>query len=257
MFFLMPIYHVQVKCSRLLAHSDPKKGLLGHGCKDYLWLSALRVWALCKLLQTCWRGWCPRCWFPPGMTSHRPQSRGILECVNWSCRPAAVSLPPGTVLGRKRQKSSDGATPRNWDEISSKSNIKDRSSRVSRTFLYLSASLLSPISIQKHFSSLNVVRLFLSLQMYCCFSATATSSSRLLGSQQLRAMLLRCSESKLKRPLPQRPSSLKTEGHKVHACGQFLYPDNHAFLHSWSQAWGLHAQWTLLHWRRGSLPLRK
>ena len=111
MFLLMPIYHFQVKCSRLLAHSDPKKGLLGHGCKDCLWFSVLRVWALCKLLQTCWRGWCPRCWFPPGVTSHHLQSRGILECVNWSCRPAAASLPPGRVLEKKTKISMMGQRP--------------------------------------------------------------------------------------------------------------------------------------------------
>lgn len=151
------------------------------------------------------------------MTSHHLQSRGILECVNWSCRPAAASLPPGRVLEKKTKILNDGATTRNWDEMSSKSKIKDGDSRVSFFFLqqqgfknifHLSASLPSPTCKTK-----TIFREALpKLQMCCCISATATSSSGLLGSLQLRAMAAEILRKQVKNPLAQRPSSLKDRG---------------------------------------------
>lgn len=233
MFLLMPIYYFQVKCSRLLAHSDPKKGLLGHGCKDCLWFSVLQVWALCKLLQTCWRGWCPRCWFPPGVTSHHLQSRGILECVNWSCRPAAASLPPGRVLEKKTKILNDGATTRNWDEMSSKSKIKDGDSRVSffffcsrvsRTFFTCLHPSLPPPAKQKQFS----VRLFLSYRCAAASLPPPPPPQVCWAPCSSEPWLLRYSESKWKTLLHRGLPASKTEGHEVCACGQFLCPDNHA-----------------------------
>lgn len=76
-----------------------------------LWLSALQAWALCTLSQACWRGWCPRCWFPPEVNPHHLQSRGILEFEHWSCRPAAASLPPGMVLEKRQKESSKTGQP--------------------------------------------------------------------------------------------------------------------------------------------------
>lgn len=166
MFPFMPIHHFQVKSSKQASGSTliPKKGLLGHDYKDHLSLSALLVWALCKLLQTCWMEWCPRCWFPPGVTPRHPQSRGILECVNWSYRPAAALLPLGMVLEKKKDEIFyDWAWLRT--EMKCKSNIKDGSSRVSRMFLHLSTLFLCPTK-QKHFPSQNPVRQILSLLMH-------------------------------------------------------------------------------------------
>ena len=212
----------------LLAHSDPKKGLLGHGCKGCLWLSALQVWALCKLLQTCWRGWCPRCRFPPGVTSHHLQSRAILEFVNWSCRPAAASLPPGRVLEKKTKIINDRATPRNWDEMSSKRKIKDGGSRVSRTFFTCLHPSLPPSAKQKQFSSLNTMRLFLSYRRAATSLPPPPPPRVCWAPCSSEPWLLRCSESKRKTVLHRGLPASKTEGHKVCVYGQFLCPGNHA-----------------------------
>lgn len=173
----------------------PKKGLQGHRNRDCLWLSALRVWALCKLLQTCWRGWCPRCWFPPGVVSRPHRSRGTLECVSWSCRPAAASLPPGMVLEKKTKEIFyDWAWLGTGIKCPVKATWKMKAARLQEHFFICPHPFLPSIK-QKHFPSLHPLRLILSL-LLChhlllrCLWAPCSSEPWLLRMREQAKNLL-------------------------------------------------------------------
>lgn len=110
---------------------------------------------------------------------------------------------------------------RNWDETSSKSNIKDGSSRVSRTFLHLPTPVPSPY----HTKTLSPPE--------SCEAEPKPADALLLGCPppprvSVGSLLLRIRE-RATNPSATVAFYLMTEGHRyIHARGLLSCPENHA-----------------------------